>query len=597
MHCNVFYVEIQKGGNMMKDDTQFSIYKIDTNKFLSIRGMEELSVTQQTQEILNIMLSEIKQNIRQRENSEVENINIDGFVGIAYKTVNRPNWEGMITKLFQKMEWKTLFDLENVNVSYILFYLIKESIYAMTAGYGSHLIKNYIEKSWGLYLMPKILGDNEGVIRVIKENNLYGNTLSMNKANRYTTNLEFEKKMSAVFNELSLEVSDEVAKDLGLSNGEKKKKTGMLLKDSLCLRKSIDIEQLKNVLNEIYKIEKRKDRYSMGYFQSAKKAGFSNGDLFSTLQDCILNGDLEKFVLIGDDYQKYCIDADEYIIIDENGIDCYTSNERITFEELIDFAAGDKSLTRTRIFTVLKNWKVQTKDANGNVVLYPIPIINALQGFVEFGEKKIPCFLTQGDWFCLNTRYIDILNEEFENRMNGKKVLSEDIRTRFNLAAEDITEDKYNDSFFSCDKIIVAHKSLIDGLEISDLMFWDDQNLYLMCNKMKFNASGSRDLTNQIWTSAKYLQTRLNSRDRNEFLVNYYLKIYGRYVSEGHALKISQEEFVDLFNLRIVFIAGYISGYSLMCRSNYAKYLDVDIYKRMSDMGYEYLTMSISETK
>lgn len=188
----------------MKDDTQFSIYKIDTNKFLSIRDIEKLSVSQRTQEILKIMLSEIKQNIRQRENSQVENISIEGFVGIAYKTVNRPNWEGMITKLFQKMEGETLFDLENVNVSYILFYSIKESIYAMTAGYGSHLIKNYIEKSWGLYLMPKILGDNEGVIRVIKENNLYGNTLSMNKANRYTTNLEFEKKMSAVFNRKQL---------------------------------------------------------------------------------------------------------------------------------------------------------------------------------------------------------------------------------------------------------------------------------------------------------------------------------------------------------------------------------------------------------
>lgn len=581
----------------MKDDTQFSIYKIDTNKFLSIRDIEKLSVSQRTQEILKIMLSEIKQNIRQRENSQVENISIEGFVGIAYKTVNRPNWEGMITKLFQKMEGETLFDLENVNVSYILFYSIKESIYAMTAGYGSHLIKNYIEKSWGLYLMPKILGDNEGVIRVIKENNLYGNTLSMNKANRYTTNLEFEKKMSAVFNELSLEVGDEVAKDLGLSNGEKKRKIGMLLKDSLCLRKSIDIEQLKNVLNEIYKIEKRKDQYSMGYFQSAKKAGFSNGELFSALQDCILNRDFEKFVLIGDDYQKYCVDAAEYIIIDENGTDCYTSDERITFEELIDFAAGNKSLTKTRIFTVLKNWKVQTNDANGNVVLHPIPIINALQGFVELGEKNIPCFLAQGDWLCLNERYIDILNEEFENRMNGKKELSEDIKSRFNLTAEDITEDKYNDSFFLCDKIIVAHKSLIDGLEISDLMFWDDQNLYLMCNKMKFNACGSRDLTNQIWTSAKYLQTRLNSRDRNEFLVEYYSKICGRYENEGRDLKISQEEFVDLFNLRIVFIAGYISGYSLKCRSNYAKYLDVDTYKKMSDIGYEYLTINIGKTK
>ena len=335
----------------------------------------------------------------------------------------------------------------------------------------------------------------------------------------------------------------------------------------------------------------------MGYFQRVKKAGFSNGELFSALQDCILNRDFEKFVLIGDDYQKYCVDAAEYIIIDENGTDCYTSDERITFEELIDFAAGNKSLTKTRIFTVLKNWKVQTNDANGNVVLYPIPIINALQGFVELGEKNIPCFLAQGDWFCLNARYIDILNEEFENRMNGKKELSEDIKSRFNLTAEDITEDKYNDSFFLCDKIIVAHKSLIDGLEISDLMFWDGQNLYLMCNKMKFNACGSRDLTNQIWTSAKYLQTRLNSRDRNEFLVEYYSKICGRYENEGRDLKISQEEFVDLFNLRIVFIAGYILGYSLKCRSNYAKYLDVDTYKKMSDIGYEYLTINIGKTK
>lgn len=64
--------------------------------------------------------------------------------------------------------------------------------------FGNHLIKNYIERSWGLYLMPKILGDDEGVIREVKENNLYGNALAVSKANRYTTNLLFEKKMSAV---------------------------------------------------------------------------------------------------------------------------------------------------------------------------------------------------------------------------------------------------------------------------------------------------------------------------------------------------------------------------------------------------------------
>lgn len=581
----------------MKLDTQFSIYKIDTNKFLSIRGMKKLPKTKRTNEILNIMLGEIRQNIAKRENSDQNNINVEGFTGVAYKTVNKPDWDGMITNLFEKMKSEISFDLENINVSYILFYPIKESIYAMTAGFGNHLIKNYIERSWGLYLMPKILGDDEGVIKEVKENNLYGNALSVSKANRYTTNLVFEKKMSAVFKELSLEVDDEVAEAFGISNKEKKRKTSVLLKDSLNLRKSIGIEKLKAVLNEIYEIEKKKDRYSMGYFLSSKKAGITNVDLFRALQDCILNKDLDKFVLIGDDYQKYCVDADEYIIIDETGNDCYTSNEPITFEELIDFVSEDRALSKTRISTVMKKWKIQTKDTSGNMVLYPISIFNALQGFVEFGEKKIPCFLMQGEWYCLNMKYTSILDEEFKNKMNENLESVKDIKAKFNLTSEERTEDKYNDSFFTSEQIIVAHKSLINGFEVADLIFWDDQNLYLMCNKMKFDAAGCRDLTNQIWASANYLQARLNSRDRNKFIIDYYVKIRDRYIKEGYDLIIERDEFVELFDHRIVFIAGYKFGYSLENRSYYAKYLDVDTYKRMSDMGYEYLSVNIQELK
>lgn len=289
---------------MMKLDTQFSIYKIDTNKFLSIRGMKELSTTKRTKEILNVILGEIRHNIEERENSTQKDINIDGFIGVVYRTINTPDWDGMITYLFGQMNEKINFELENINVSYILFYPIKESIYAMTAGFGNHLIKNYIEKSWGLYLMPKILGDDEGVIREVKENNLYGNALAVSKANRYTTNLLFEKKMSAVFKELSIEVDDEVAEIFGISDKKKKRKTSVLLKDSLNLRKSIDIKKLKTVLSEIYEIEKKKDQYSMGYFLSAKKIGISNANLFEALQECIINNELDKFVLMSDDTLK-----------------------------------------------------------------------------------------------------------------------------------------------------------------------------------------------------------------------------------------------------------------------------------------------------
>lgn len=577
----------------MKVDTQFSIYKIDTNKFVSVRGMEELSTTERTKEIINIMLGEIKQNITKRESSNQKDINVEGFRGVVYRTINTPDWDGMITNLFGKMDAKINFELENINVSYILFYPIKESIYVMTAGFGNHLIKNYIERSWGLYLMPKILGDDEGVIKEVKENNLYGNALAVSKANRYTTNLVFEKKMSAVFKELSLEVDDEVAAMFGISDKKKKRKTSVLLKDSLNLRKSIDIKQLKNVLSEIYEIEKKKDRYSMGYFLSAKKIGISNAELFETLQDCIINQELNKFVLIGDDYQKYCVDTEEFIITDETGSECYTSNEPITFEELIEFITENKELSKNYISVVMKKWRIQTKDTNGNTILFPISIFNALQGFVEFGEEKIPCFLMQGEWYCLNIRYISILDEEFKKGMDERAELVNEIKDKFNLSSKIRTEDSYNDSFFSSKKIIVAHKALIERFEIADLIFWDEQTLYIMCNKMIFDAPGTRDLTNQIWASANYLQVRLNSRDRNSFLVDYYAKISDRYKKEGWELVIEQEKFVELFERRIVFIAGYMSGYSLRSKSNYAKYLEIDSYKQMSDMGYGYLSMNI----
>lgn len=580
---------------MMKLDTQFSIYKIDTNKFLSIRGMKELSTTKRTKEILNVMLGEIRHNIEERENSTQKDINIDGFIGVVYRTINTPDWDGMITYLFGQMNEKINFELENINVSYILFYPIKESIYAMTAGFGNHLIKNYIERSWGLYLMPKILGDDEGVIREVKENNLYGNALAVSKANRYTTNLLFEKKMSAVFKELSIEVDDEVAEIFGISDKKKKRKTSVLLKDSLNLRKSIDIKKLKTVLSEIYEIEKKKDQYSMGYFLSAKKIGISNANLFEALQECIINNELDKFVLIGDDYQKYCVDAEEYIITDETGTDCYTSDVPITFKELIEFISEDKELSRNYISIVMKKWKIQTKDSSGNTLLFPVSIFNALQGFVEFGEQRIPCFLMQGEWYCLNIRYISILDEEFKKRMDENSELVNAIKTKFNLISKSKTEDSYNDSFFSREKIIVAHKALVDRFEIADLIFWDDQTLYIMCNKMKFDASGTRDLTNQIWASANYLQARLNSRERNSFLADYYAQISDRYNKEGQELIIEKERFVELFDRHIVFIAGYMSGYSLRCKSYYAKYLDVDSYKKMLDMGYDYITMNIRD--
>ena len=114
-----------------------------------------------------------------------------------------------------------------------------------------------------------------------------------------------------------------------------------------------------------------------------------------------------------------------------------------------------------------------------------------------------------------------------------------------------------------------------------------------MCNKKSFNAVGSRDLTNQMWASANYLSAKLYSKDRLGFLENYYRSISDRYKKEKHDLKISKRDFSMLFDRKICFIAGYMEKYTIKAESNYAKYLDVDISKKIFDLGFDCLSMNI----
>ncbi len=579
---------------MAKQETQFSVYKIDLGQFMSIGGMKERTGGERVVDIINYLIMDIKKEVTKKENAEYEDINVSDVKGIVYKTINVPAWDGMIFGLFNKMDKETPFKIENTNVSYILFYGVNENIYAMTAGYGNHLIKKYIEKSWGLYLMPKLLGDDVGVIKQVKENNFYGNALSLSKANRYSTNIVYEKKMSSVFRELSLEIDDVVLTQLGFG-GEKetKKKTNIQLKDSLNVRRSIKIDELKDALKLIYEVEKKPDMYSMGYFLSSKKLGIANKELFSKLIEDIANGTIDKICLIGDDYAKYCVGASEYIIRDDKQDEYFTSDNPISFEEIFQQIKADKNLSKSFLENMLRKWTISTSSINGKPILYPISLFNALQGFVEYGENKIPCFLMQGEWYCFNDRYTELLVAEFKKIIKNDKTKVQQLKNTFLLNAKGDNEDKYNDSFFWKTNVIVAHKSLTDGFEVADLIYWDDDNVYLMCNKAKFNGAGSRDLTNQMWASANYFQSKMNSSLRNEFLELYYKSISKRYEDNNYTVPLTRSDFVSLFNKKVFFVAGYMTGYSLQSRSLYAKYLTIDSYKKMSDMGYQYICMNI----
>lgn len=583
---------------------QFSIYKIDYQE-IKKQHIVTLRETESTyaEDMCCFLLEEIKKKISQKENSDIWDVKHEGFRGVIYRTYHHPIWEDMAKNLLiecLKDENQVDSLMLNVNVSYVLFYVNNNSIYVMTGGYGSHLIKNYIEKNWGLHLMPKLVKSDAGVIRQLKENNLFGNASSVSKANRKTTNITLEQDMSTIFRELSVEVNQNIGNKIGITYSEEdsvNRKTSIILKDSLVLRKHLTLSELKKVLEAIESVEKEEDNFSLGYFIQAKKRGIKPKELLDELINYFIDDKYDSFQLVGDDYLAYYTSASEYTLITETGEIYYSASNPIEFSNIFEtFKEDEKKLTKSFLINFLKKWKIYSQDSSGEFVLYPITIMNAIQGFIEYGTEKIPCYIFQGQWYCMDEKYKEILQREFECIYDSEYENAKEIKSKFGLCKRGLTEDGYNNDFYENDNIIVGHKALISNFEIADLFFWDSENIYLMCNKYHFDGSGSRDLTNQIRASADFLQHQLASLRKSNFIKLLYEKIEKLYDSKKKTIPINEAEFENLFNSkRICYIAGYIEGFHKETDSLYAKYLTVDLNKKMNEKGFVCISMGIDD--
>lgn len=237
--------------------TQFSIYKIDYDCFKNIDGLDD-TAEEFPVEVRKIIMSNIRSDLSKKEGAEYWEFSKEKITGIIYRTIHQPVWKSVAMELLDEKTAADEEKLNNVNISYIFFYISDQKLYVMTGGYGSILIKDITEKNWGLYLIPKLLKEDAGVVREVKENALYGNTLSMSKANRNVTDFGIEKELSAVFRELCVEVDSQVAEAVGINQRKisANKKTGMIFKDSLNIRKSISISELMGIIDKLAKLEK-----------------------------------------------------------------------------------------------------------------------------------------------------------------------------------------------------------------------------------------------------------------------------------------------------------------------------------------------------
>ena len=590
---------------MQNAETQFSIYKIN---FEAVESVFSIHSPQNTDayydEIVNAIVKSIASIIRSKTGSEQQVFKHNGFNGIVFKTVHVPAWKSVAEHFMANNEKNSKEASEkfltNTNVSYIFLYKDSKNIYACTGGYGSNYINKFIVKNFGLYLLPKMIKKDNQVLKNVALNNLLGNQISSNRVNRNSTSVSVEQDMSSIFRQLTVEANRSIAGSIGLEFGEdepENKKINIINKDSIVIRRSISLAELTTVLNNISKLEKRDDAFVLNYMVLATKKGLKNSNLYEKMINDFSAKDFSRFILVGDDYEEYYSHASRYILNDYDGSTILIDkNDPISFDDVLSILPSKNGkITKASINTMLK-WTITTQDNAGETVLYPLSIRDALQGFVEYGDSKIPCYLFNGNWFVFDTQYDKLLTEEYGEFFDNNALLADSIIKKWNLKSQESSEDKYNECLAKRTDIVVAHKAILGNIELADAILWDNDTIYFMHNKGMFDGVGARDLTNQILVAADYLQKNRASVDAKQFFENYYEKINIAAETHGRTLAIDKESFVNkiLAAKNIVYIAGYLKGYKRDSNATYAKYLCIDLKKKLNSQGFGCCVVALS---
>ena len=573
-----------------KYETQFSIYKVDYNRSVKYLKEDQGLEIKTYEELEKNILDTIKGVISKKERNEIVDVSNDYFKGIVFKTYHYPTWYGVINNIVDEK-----IDISNTHISYVLSYLKDDNLFLLTGGLGSNYITEFTQKNYGLYLLPKILKENSPVIKSVLENKMSGNRLSSKHSNRNVTTINTENDMSSIFRELSLEIDKEIINKLGINIDENKKSKNLNLiaKDSFVIRKSITIENLMKVLDQLIRLEKNKDNFSLGYFVDVKKCGYSSKILNELLIKNFIEKKIDNFILVGDDYSDYCVGGNRYVIKDTDEKVIYEKESPITIEDLFENCLPD-NITKSAIEKLLKYNLTVYNDTD--IILFPIKLKQSIQGYME-NEEKIPFFLFNGNWLMFDTNYIDNLDNEYKKNYVDLIKIDKKLADIITNKNPELTEDSYNKEFSKSNDLIVAHTVLNNNIELADLIYFDDDNLYLIHNKSKFQGNGARDVLNQILTSAEFINHYLMEKDKREILGKYYHDIIKKYPNNNKIKTLTEDEFIDLFKKpNIYYIAGFMKGLSDSSQSNYAKYITLDASKKLKEKGCNLLLFNINSS-
>ncbi|WP_305952306.1 DUF6119 family protein [Emticicia oligotrophica] len=483
----------------------------------------------------------------------------------------------------KETEWSSFLPpqlIDNVqfnikNLTLLLFISDGISLFVVVGGKGYEVIVPFINHSFGLMVFSKVIDPNEDEIISINSRGLTGARSGISEQYRNEFKLIDYIRFGKVPVEIHLKLSKSISNEFfGFLQVKENERIKVHAGKSFKVKKNLNFEQLNELILQLgYILERESNDYLTTYIE-IKDEKQLNERYRPLLVDAIYN---DRMNVINQNMTKFKFDfcdpnkmtqfyeADYYILKEKQEKEDGSSEKYVKFDKVENRHEIYNKVIRRAVETInpMDFFNFRRYIQGVRICSYTDNKISTSSSFLyhftsEFNPRgsSTSIFLVDTKWYILKQSFIDDLKFECVRAIKNHKLPSH----IFYLPWDKSTikrEGEYNLQYNDLDNYIVFDTYTPDGIELCDVMYIDNEKLYLIHVKYGFDGA-LRELDNQISLSSQRLVEDLKS---NKF--EYLKKNYDGIKDKSQNLsKYTFQEFKDLFiNKQITYVFAFTSQF------------------------------------
>lgn len=461
------------------------------------------------------------------------------------------------------------FATQNINI--LLFIDNSVDVFVVVGGTAYRSIVPYIDHTFGISTISKLLKPDKDLLASVKSRGLTGITSQLDETfrdNIFVSDFARFGKVPILVNYVLNESDSRLF--FGFVQRSRDEMLKIEASKSFKLKKRITFEELHKIIIELGHIQDLEESDFLSTYKRIPSIIVQQKQLNELLTRAIFEDQGRFFTDSIETFDSFSFDfcdpnnlqgfyEAEYYVLKEK-----TESGHTEFKQL-----SDRGLIYRAVLSRAIELGIQQDYFQFKVYLQGIRVLSYI------GDKRItsasflfhftcefkpqspysvkPLFLVDNKWYELNDSFISDLEQECVQILGAKK-LSENIP----LLSWPIqmTETDYNMLYNDIPNAMVFDVITPEGVELCDILFISDNDIFLIHVKRGFDAS-LRELANQVVLSSKRVYGDIKSG-----ALSYLSKIHQQYsLKEEREPKISLPDFISLFqNKKINFVFAFVSG-------------------------------------